>query len=151
MIICRAMSLLCAGFSLDVNQSYTQQGLGESKGGGKVRSVYRREIESHNLVIPIHWLTLQEVLGEGLPQKPHHTQSSIILYDFYKTCPICQYASDLILLYCMSMESVLPTVAAAALAAYPPLPLTIILYFAHILLIAFVIVALAQEVEHWDM
>ena len=70
-------------------------------------------------------------------------------YDFYKTCPICQYASDLILLYCMSMESVLP-IAAAALAAYPPLPLTIILYFAHVLLIAFVIMALAQEVEHWD-
>ena len=52
------------GFSLEVNQSYSQQVSGGS-GGAKVRSVYRREIESHNLVIPSHWLSLQEVLGEG--------------------------------------------------------------------------------------
>ena len=47
-----------------MNQSHGQQVSGAS-GAAKVRSVYRREIESCNLVIPCHWLSLQEVLGEG--------------------------------------------------------------------------------------
>lgn len=54
---------MVVGISPQENVSYTPQQFNESV--AKVRSVYRREMESHNLVIPIQWLTIKEVLGEG--------------------------------------------------------------------------------------
>ena len=55
MVDCDVSNYPEGGFSLEVNQSYSHQVFDASE-AAKVRSVYRRKIESHNLVIPGHWL-----------------------------------------------------------------------------------------------
>ena len=60
-------------------QKEKQQAVEEGDGAGvRVQTVHRREIESHNLLIPLHSLKLQHIIGEGKGITHMYTYTHVI-------------------------------------------------------------------------